>query len=502
MRVCLFTINAKGFELPPFALWVLKAYIHQYGPENNVNADISVLSFPEEMPVETIIDRISLEKPDVIGASHYIWNDEKMMSILPVLKEAVGNSVVIAGGPQVDATDTRLISLLENGSMDALVIGEGEQPLLHALRCIAEGSEIKPVEGLVCKEGNRINPLVPQLLLKGTSIDYLPNPYRVIPELMHRSLEAGSIQYETSRGCPFSCTFCDQGHKAYRSLSMERIKDDLAFVSKFNPKHIDFLDGTFNLNPKRTIEILNYLIDLNVDWTFHAEIKPENLTDEEIRLMAKANFRTVELGLQTIHANTLKAIKRQNRWDALERTVKSLNEAGIEIVVNTIIGLPGETLTDWYETLDYCFGLGRVRILSNTLKILPNTIMATQIEDYGFIYDKENFNAITSTKTLSSLDLKMAQTINALVHLFWNEADMPVSVRLITEQVFKGKFHRLLVNICTLMLEHPQLLSTPNYKATLLNRLLIDIETDYIDLQQIKHQINKDFVNGVNSHAY
>ncbi|MCG3055942.1 radical SAM protein, partial [Escherichia coli] len=118
---------------------------------------------------------------------------------------------------------------------------------------------------------------------------------------------------------------------------MERVKLDLSFFAAHKPKHIDFLDGTFNLSPKRTIELLNYLIEINesTGCTFHAEIKPELLTSEEIKLMKKANFTSVELGLQSIHTSTLKAIKRRNVWEKLEKSVENLLNEGIDVIVNT-----------------------------------------------------------------------------------------------------------------------------------------------------------------------
>ncbi|ACJ34798.1 B12-binding domain-containing radical SAM protein [Anoxybacillus flavithermus] len=497
MRICLFTVSARGFNLPPYGIWALKAYVDKYAKENNLNVHIDVLNFGHDSSVKTIIDGIKATNPDLVGASHYIWNDKIMMDLLPKLKEELNENVyVIVGGPHADVTDERLKGMIINKLVDALVIGEGEIPLFHIIKCIATGRDISPIDGLFYKKDNEIIPFKPQTISRG-NLNYLPNPYKQLPELVELSLKAGSFQYETSRGCPFSCTFCDQGHKAYRSLTMERIKEDLEFFAKIKVKHIDFLDGTFNLNPKRTIELLNYLINLNTDWSFHAEIKPENLTVDEINLMAKAKFQTVELGLQSIHPQTLKYIKRRNRFSVIEKNINHLLEVGISIVINTIIGLPGESLKDWYESLDYCFNLGKVKILSNVLKILPNTELASQIEEFGFNFSRDELNAVRSTKYFSAQDIKKAIIINKLVDVFWNKVNTPNSIKMITNELFEGKFHLFLESVFFLINQKPELLKGNNFHNIILNEIIDSKKINNDIKNTLKKQVNIDFSNQV-----
>ncbi len=500
MKVCLISINAKSFSLPPYGVWVLKAYLDKYSPEKDLEIDTEILSFSSDTPMETIENAIANANPDLVGLSHYIWNDSQTINLLKQLHKVIKTDTkVIIGGPHADRTDERLIAYLERGLLDAIVIGEGEKPLFHIVECISKGEEITPIDGIVCREEKGLNSYKPQVHLLKQDINFLPNPYQISDELLESSITSGSIQYETSRGCPFSCTFCDQGHKAYRSLTMERVKLDLSFFAAHKPKHIDFLDGTFNLSPKRTIELLNYLIEINesTGCTFHAEIKPELLTSEEIKLMKKANFTSVELGLQSIHTSTLKAIKRRNVWEKLEKSVENLLNEGIDVIVNTIIGLPGETLQLWYESLDYCFNLGRVRVLSNVLKILPNTVMSQQVEEFGFEYRRENFNAIESTNALSKEDLHKAIVINKLVNMFWNQANKPISIQLLTHHIYKDKFHKLLEDISDLLLTEPQLLQVKDFHMEVLNRILDNSAVEEEKKFQIKVQIQKDFIQEV-----
>ncbi|WP_431090301.1 B12-binding domain-containing radical SAM protein [Paenibacillus sp. 8b26] len=465
MKLCLLTINAEGFDLPPYGIWILKAFINKYASVNSINVDVIVSSFNYQTSNETVVDYLNNINCDVIGFSMYIWNHIQIKELIHELKskQQFFNTKLVLGGPHVSFDNKELKELVENNILDALVVGEGEKPLLHILKCLSMNQNITAYKGVytLYKEHPELSS---DLIIydDNENINYLPNPYIELPELMDESLEKESIQYETSRGCPFNCTFCDQGHKPYKSITMERIESDLKFFADKNTKHTSFLDGTFNLSNKRTIKLLNLLTTYSRSWTFHAEIKPENLKLEEIQLMAQANCLSVELGLQSAHEKTLRLIKRRNNWSKIEQNVKYLIDYNIEVNVNTIIGLPEESLNDWYETLDYCFNLGNVKILSNVLKILPNTVMAEQIKQFGFDFDSTNYT-IRKTNTFKKEEIEIATVINRLVDLFWNRTGTPSIIRTITKELFNGRFSLFLEELFYFLLKKPTLLEQQSY---------------------------------------
>ncbi|MED1625117.1 B12-binding domain-containing radical SAM protein [Bacillus pseudomycoides] len=488
MKICLFNIKAKDFSLPPYGIWVLKSYLDFYSEANGLNIDVKCLTFEHNTPYKDIYHELVSERPDLIGVSHYIWNDSSTMNILNKLKTDIFYPVnIIVGGPHVSVADKRLVSLLEQQKIDAMIIGEGEIPLLHIVNCLHSQEDISPIPGILC-ESNIREGYVPQFFKTNENINYLPNPYLNEKELLNESVNVGVIQYETSRGCPFTCTFCDQGHKPYRSLTIERIKEDLTYFSTKGIKHISFLDSTFNLSPKRTVEILKNLIHLNKEWTFHAEIKPENLTSTEIDLMAQANCYSVELGLQSVNEPTLKFIKRRNNWKRIEDNVTQLLNKNINVIVNTIIGLPGEGIKEWFATLDYCFNLGRIKIYSNILKILPNTDMFEQIEEFEFNFNVEKFNAIESTKTFTKEQIKKAITINKLVNLFWNDVNTPNSIVEIVQKGYEGKFHRFLESLYFYLINNPNLLNE-NFRVNTLKKIIEDKKLE----EELVYKVNNDF---------
>ncbi|QWU16166.1 Radical SAM superfamily enzyme YgiQ, UPF0313 family [Paenibacillus sophorae] len=499
MRICLFTINAKDFNLPPYGIWTIKTYLDYYKENYSLNIDVKIFSFNHESDPETILNTIENYNPDLIGASHYIWNDESILNIIRDLKMKMTNARIVIGGPHSDYKNQRLNDLLLTGILDAIVVGEGEEPFLKIVQSIISYGSIKPTNGVVCIEDGKVSSFIPQVVKKG-EIDYLPNPYIVSKEVLEESLINGSIQYETSRGCPFNCSFCDQGHKSYRSLSMSRIKDDLDFFAKYRPKHIDFLDGTFNLSPLRTIEVLEHLISLDLDWTIHAEIKPENLSFEEILLMKKANFKSVELGLQSIHLGTLKLIKRRNDYKKIEETVTNLNSFGINVTVNTIIGLPDETLENWFETLDYCFNIGKVQIVSNLLKLLPNTILFDQIERFQYEYRIDNFNSIIKSKHFSEQDIKYALIINRIVDLFWNKNNMPDYIKNIVQNLYSNKFHLLLIDISNILLDKNHKIEIKkNFQFLVIIKLLQNHKENNKYVSDLILEVEQEYLSGGNN---
>lgn len=442
-RVTMITINARSCTTEPYGLWALKAHLAAYLPA----VDVTVRGFAHDASDEEILAFLEGERPDVIGLSIYVWNDERMLPLVDVLKATIACApLVIAGGPQVASTDQRLTRALMAGALDALVVGEGELPLTQLLEeILAHGRIERPCEGVLIRAEGRLTAgaSAPQR----AEIDYLVNPYRVLPDLREIAERDGVIQYETSRGCPYSCTFCDQGHRAYRSLPVATVLADLSLFKAMAPRHIIFLDGTFNVKHERTRAILEALIQLDLGCEIHAEVKPDHLRPDEIALMARAGISSVELGFQSLHRDTLRLIKRRNRTDVFARVVGDLTRAGIRVIINTIIGLPEEGLSDWFESIDFCYQLGDVRIVSNTLKVLPNTELWDQAAAFGMKTLGSGDFKVLETATMTADDLALATLVNRLIKVFWNRSNRRAEVRGIVEAHFGGVFHAFLMGL-------------------------------------------------------
>ncbi|WP_433714033.1 B12-binding domain-containing radical SAM protein [Nocardia sp. CA-084685] len=457
------SVNARNFHLPPYGVWALKAFVDHYSDEHGLEVEVKVISLSAEISVDNILECLRVESPNLIGLSHYIWNDGVTLALAGVLKSELPEAAVIMGGPHTDSNDMRLTGLVSAGKVDALVIGEGERPLLAILEDLSRGQDIQPSTGVYCMPhaAGQVK-LQRQIFTPRDSLDYLPNPYLVCPELLEQSIAAGSVQYQTSRGCPFSCTFCDQGHQAYRTLSDERIRKDIELFASRATSHIDFLDGTFNLKPSRTEFVLEKLISAEQPWTFHAEIKPDHLTDPEMDLLTIAGCESVELGLQTIHQSTQRAIKRRNNLEKFRSVVESLLRRDIQVVVDTIVALPNETLSDWLETVDFCSSLGDVVIQSNLLKLLPNTVLLAQQQEFGYSYDLDLYNAVTESNRMNGDDIRTAVVLTKLIDIYWN-SQLRARTRRIMEERFEGRLSGVLRTVLEAISDSPGLVAGGNF---------------------------------------
>ncbi|WP_437741449.1 B12-binding domain-containing radical SAM protein [Sorangium sp. So ce1504] len=432
MKLVLIDLADDGYNAYPFGLYALKAYLRLHV----ARLTVEVRSFKCGAPLDDILAHIEGDQADIIGLSCFVWNEQKNLEIARRVRALSDSRFIILGGPQIEKGAAEVERLLIDGTVDAAVVGEGEIPLLHIVEGIARG-------GAVPSGIENVGVLAAGVVRWGGEptyekcIDYLPSPYADLDDLRQIVAATGVALYESARGCPYLCTFCDQGAKAFRSHSMERIKKDLSEIFALAPRKIVFLDSTFNVSPARTKEILRFIIAHGHELEIEAEVKPERCDQEMVELMRMAGIKSVELGLQSTKSQTLEFIKRRNNFERVAASVQMLIASGINVYIDTIIGLPGESLSDWLATIDYCFGLGDVAIFSSTLKILPNAELKRDIQGMGFTYDTARSCVIQRSDAMSAEDLELARLHQKMIKLFWNRS----SDRAWLRQMIVEKLH-------------------------------------------------------------
>jgi radical SAM superfamily enzyme YgiQ (UPF0313 family) len=223
-------------------------------------------------------------------------------------------------------------------------VGEGEAALCHIIASV-RGDEA-PLPTLVF--GERVD------------IGVRRTPYASQPVLRDEIARNGIAVIEGGRGCPYSCVFCDQGWRKATSATIEAVRDELTFVRSLGATHVEFLEPTFNLKHDRLMALLGLLRTSLPGVTFSAEMKVELLRPEEIEAMSGLCL-SVEAGLQSSSAETLKRIRRRENVGRLYEALNELISMGVECHVNTIYGLPGDTAADWLATLDDCYRSYRPR---------------------------------------------------------------------------------------------------------------------------------------------
>ncbi|RJF76310.1 B12-binding domain-containing radical SAM protein [Rhodopseudomonas palustris] len=407
MRVVLTTIVAKGYTAPPYGIMALAAYVRTNCADLDDNVEVIPLPFSFTTSARHIALHLKARHPDVVGISCYAWNYLESIELAKSLRGFDPNVFIVIGGPQVSPDDDKLIDLEARGIVNCLVLGDGETALrqilsglIDARSCMA--SEAIPIRGWI----------------NGGSVDLncLPLPYEALNSLRADLRRTKLAFVQTTRGCPYSCSFCDQALRKVRMRDAERVKRDLAFLHQNGARRVIFFDSTFNLKRSRTLDILDYVKYNLPGLSIHISIKPEILSDEEIVSISNLDGTTVEIGIQTAERRTLKDIKRSSKIDEIGHNVNSLWRAGVHVILHTIYGLPGEGLAEWKESLDYCYSLGDVDITAFWMKILPNTRVRQEERRSDYRYSEANSFSITSSDRFTREELALAKRMTQFMN--------------------------------------------------------------------------------------
>lgn len=434
-KAVLIDFSAEGYGLYPFGLYALRAYALQRVPD----ITIEIVAIRATDDVDLIITDIAQRSPDVIGFTCFVWSENQVHAASRRLRGMLPDAFIVLGGPQIEIGDPLLSASMTSGVVDAAVCGEGEQPFAAILQALVSRRPVllEDIPGVSIVKGDTVKWSAPRSY--GKAFEESTNPVIDDEELLQVARRTGVFVYETARGCPYQCTFCDQGVKTFRSRPMSQIVADLQRIIAQRPRKILFLDSTFNVSPARTRQLLTPIIESGIDVEIEGEVKPERCDLETIQLMRAAGFKNIEVGLQSVKAGTLQFIKRNNDFRRIEQSITWLLEAGIEVHVDTIIGLPGETLADWLETINYCFSLGNVVIFSNTLKILPNSELKHQVVGLGFKHLREKNCAVIKTDAMTLDDINMAKLHQKMIKHYWNRAEDKAALRQIIMKHYRGR---------------------------------------------------------------
>ena len=255
MKTVLTTLHSKyihaSLALPYLAAWCGDDCGH-----------IDILEFTDHEPKENIAALLMAEKPDVVAFSVYIWNRQSTLALVDLLHTIRPNLRIILGGPEVSFDNEPLFA--SHPGLTALVHGEGEIPLKELLQAWQSGLMPTGIPRLTWREedGIKSGPDTPPL----TDLDQIPSPFK----LGLADLSRGFSYYETSRGCPYNCSFCMSSlDDTVRSFSMERIFEDLTYLIEQKVPKIKLVDRTFNFDPKRARQIFTFILKQNKGSHFH-----------------------------------------------------------------------------------------------------------------------------------------------------------------------------------------------------------------------------------------
>ena len=360
-----------------------------------------VKSFTINTPFYDILEGLSEDMPDVLAFSVYIWNAELMKRLLPEIKKIMPQTKLILGGPEVSYNHQQWIQQFPD--IDYIVVGAGEKGFRELLENdLTFDKQIVDIGAL--------------------PYDQIPFPY--IPEDFEESRNK-ILYYESSRGCPFKCTFClssrDDQKLDYRHL--ERIHNELKMIVDQKPGLVKFVDRSFNAKAKMSREIWRYLIDLNPSTRFHFELHPLLLKDEDFELLATApeGLFQFEIGIQTLNEQSQEVIRRKNRWHKMRPNIERLIALGnIHIHVDFIAGLPHEDMASTKASFNGIYELKADVMQFGFLKVIPGTPMYYQIEELGLKYTQSAPYQILETKWLNFDELRQLREMETSLNAIYN----------------------------------------------------------------------------------
>ncbi|MEW9670756.1 B12-binding domain-containing radical SAM protein [Ammoniphilus sp. 3BR4] len=430
MNTVIATLNAKYIH-SSLALRYLKAYCQKDFP-------IEMREFTIKDTPMNIVTDIFLHEPDVVGFSCYIWNIEETIIAIDMLKKIRPELKVVLGGPEVSYDVEYWMERLP--SVDFIVVGEGEETFHHLLQEISGDQKYHMVFGLAYrKDGTTvINPPRPKLELND-----IPSPFQGfedIPELRNRV-----AYFETSRGCPFSCSFCLSSIEVgVRYFPIERTKQELKYLIDNGVKLIKFVDRTFNIKRDYALEIFEFLIQNHSGTVFQFEITADIMRPEVLDYLAKnappGIFR-FEIGVQSTRDETNLIVNRKQNFQKLSHTVKTVKEAkNIDQHLDLIAGLPEEDYQSFRKTFNDVFALRPEELQLGFLKMLRGTGVRLNAEKYGYVWMEHSPYEILGNDVLPFSDIIKIKRVEDVLEKYWNAHRMDLTLEFLVTRTFETPF--------------------------------------------------------------
>lgn len=423
-KTMLLAINSK-FVHTNLAIRYIKKYVEKY-------SDLKIEIFEKTINnhIEDIIADIFRKNPKTLLISSYIWNSEYLYKLIVEIKKVMPNLVLVLGGPEVSYNAIELMEKYRE--IDFIIKGEGEKTTLEFLT--KNPSEVK---GLYYREGNEIKFGDEREAI--CDLDEIPFPYEV-----EEFYEKGKIfYYESSRGCPYSCSYCMSSiDKSVRNFSLPRVKEDLMTFLDNGIKLVKFVDRTYNLKKERYMELWKFLLSVYKEGTtFHFEISGDLFDEEVIEFLqgVPKDYFQFEIGVQTTNPETMEIIHRKSDLDRLAKNVLSIKD-NIHLHLDLIAGLPGEDYQTFKNSFDYVYNLKPEMIQLGFLKILKGTEISSQIEKYGYKflsyapYEVMENNCITYSEILKLKD------VEHILDIYYNSERFPNTLDFIIKNFYEKPF--------------------------------------------------------------
>lgn len=429
MKILLVACNAKYIH-SNLAVYDLQAYASDY-------ADHIVLKeYTINQQKDDIMRDIYLEHPDVVCVSCYIWNLSFVKELMADLIKILPGADFWAGGPEVSYDAEKFLT--ENSEFKGVMVGEGEETFKELAGYYVEKNpqDLKDMTGICYRDGDQIIHNGWRQIMDLSSIPFI---YKDLSEFKNRI-----IYYESSRGCPFSCSYCLSSiDKKLRFRDTETVKKELQFFIDNKVPQVKFVDRTFNCKHDHAMAIWKYINEHDNGVTnFHFEISADLLREEELQEMStmRPGLIQLEIGVQSTNPDTIKAIHRTMDFEKLKGIVDRIHSFGnIHQHLDLIAGLPYEDYDSFRHSFNDVYALKPQQLQLGFLKVLKGSHMMEMCKEYGIVYKTQEPYEVLSTKWLDYDHVLKLKTVENMVEVYYNSGQFQNTLEYL-ENFFQDAF--------------------------------------------------------------
>ncbi|MDW2797853.1 B12-binding domain-containing radical SAM protein [Clostridium boliviensis] len=435
MKFLLAALNAKYIHSNP-GIYSLKAYTQAWLKEPELSdgsLQIEIGEYTINNQIDEILSDIYRRKPDAVGFSCYIWNISYILELVRDLPKVLPDVEIWLGGPEVSYDAARILE--EEPNVFGIMMGEGEETFKKVIRCYlnrqrgredwdrytfpeTEGTAIRGKDGRPV-----VNPLK-----TGVDLNTIPFLYQDMDGFENRI-----VYYESSRGCPFSCSYClSSVDKSVRFRDTDLVLKELEFFLQKRVPQVKFVDRTFNCRRDHSFRIWEYLIEHDNGVTnFHFEISADLLNQDELQLMSRMRpgLIQLEIGVQSTNENTIREIRRSMDLSILRKNVEIINSYGtIHQHLDLIAGLPFEDYDSFRRSFNQVYDMKPEQLQLGFLKVLKGSYMSQKADDYEIRYKEKPPYEVLSTRWLTYGEVLKLKRLEEMLEVYGNSGQFQATM--------------------------------------------------------------------------
>lgn len=409
MKILLAACNAKYIH-SNLAVYDLKAYSSDY------DEHVILREYTINQPKDEILKDIYSSGADVVCFSCYIWNISFVRELIRDLVKILPKTAFWAGGPEVSYDAEKFLT--EMPEMTGVMVGEGEKTFHDLLEFYIDGKDsLEEISGIAYRTGDKI---IHNGWRELMDLSAIPFVYEHLEKFENRI-----IYYESSRGCPFSCSYCLSSiDKKLRFRDLELVKKELQFFLDHRVPQVKFVDRTFNCKHEHAMTIWKYILEHDNGVTnFHFEISADLLREEEMELMSqmRPGLIQLEIGVQSTNPETIRAIHRHMDLKKMEHCVNRVHSfRNIHQHLDLIAGLPYEDYDTFHQSFNDVYQMKPDQLQLGFLKVLKGSLMQKEAEGYGIVYKEKEPYEVLSTNWLTYGEVLKLKMVESMVEVYYN----------------------------------------------------------------------------------